>query len=58
MRDVRTGETTQIAADYLVGTDGGASLVRERAGITMSGNPALTYTTNVIFRCVDFPSLA
>ncbi len=23
-------------------------------GITMSGNPALTYTTNVIFRCPDF----
>ena len=23
----------------------------------MSGNPALTYTTNVIFRCPDFPSL-
>src|SRR5436190_810852 len=30
---------------------------RERAGITMSGNPALTYTTNVMFRCADFPSL-
>ena len=57
VRDLRTGESTQIAADYLVGTDGGSSLVRERAGITMSGNPALTYTTNVIFRCVDFPSL-
>ena len=57
VRDLRSGATTQIAADYLVGTDGGASLVRERAGITMSGNPALTYTTNVIFRCADFPSL-
>src|SRR6266545_4382506 len=43
VRDVRTG--------------GGASLVRERAGITMSGNPALTYTTNVMFRCADFSSL-
>jgi 2-polyprenyl-6-methoxyphenol hydroxylase-like FAD-dependent oxidoreductase len=57
VHDLRTGETTQIAADYLIGTDGGASVVRERAGITMSGNPALTYTTNVIFRCADFPSL-
>jgi 2-polyprenyl-6-methoxyphenol hydroxylase-like FAD-dependent oxidoreductase len=57
VRDLRSGATVQIAADYLVGTDGGASLVRERAGITMSGNPALTYTTNVIFRCADFPSL-
>jgi len=57
VRDVRTGATTKISADYLVGTDGGASLVREHAGITMSGNPALTYTSNVMFRCADFPSL-
>jgi 2-polyprenyl-6-methoxyphenol hydroxylase-like FAD-dependent oxidoreductase len=57
VRDTGTGETRQIAADYLVGTDGGASHVRERLGITMSGNPALTYTTNVMFRCADFPSL-
>src|SRR5205823_1023687 len=55
--DGATGETRELAADYLVGTDGGASLVRERAGITMSGNPALTYTTNVMFRCADFPAL-
>jgi len=34
------GATHEIAADYLVGTDGGASLVRERFRITMSGNPA------------------
>src|SRR5207237_6313214 len=40
-----------------IGTDGGSSTVRERLGITMSGNPALTYTTNVIFRCADFVSL-
>ena len=54
VRDVRTGVTRKIFADYLVGTDGGASLVREHAGITMSGNPALTYTTNVMFRCPGF----
>jgi 2-polyprenyl-6-methoxyphenol hydroxylase-like FAD-dependent oxidoreductase len=55
--DGATGKTRELTADYLVGTDGGASLVRERAGITMSGNPALTYTTNVMFRCADFPAL-
>src|SRR5262247_97101 len=55
--DTTTGATREISADYLVGTDGGASLVRERAGITMSGNPALTYTTNVLFRCAGFPAL-
>src|SRR5215468_11406528 len=57
VRDVATGVTRSIAADYLVGTDGGSSTVRERLGVTMSGNPALTYTTNVIFRCPDFSSL-
>ena len=57
VRDPRTGLSETISADYLVGTDGGGSKVREIAGIGMSGNPALTYTTNVIFRCADFPSL-
>src|SRR5262249_40225055 len=57
VRDRRSGETHTLAASYLVGCDGGASLVRESAGITMSGTPALTYTTNVLFRCDDFPSL-
>jgi 2-polyprenyl-6-methoxyphenol hydroxylase-like FAD-dependent oxidoreductase len=57
VRDVLTGATRTIMADYMVGTDGGASMVRERLGIGMSGHPALTYSTNVIFRCKDFPSL-
>ena len=55
---VRTdGRTETIEADYLIGTDGGASSVRETLGIGMSGNPALTYTTNVLFRCSDFDTL-
>jgi 2-polyprenyl-6-methoxyphenol hydroxylase-like FAD-dependent oxidoreductase len=57
LRDTRTGETRSVTADYLIGTDGGASTVRDGAGITMSGNPALTYATNVLFCCADFPSL-
>jgi 2-polyprenyl-6-methoxyphenol hydroxylase-like FAD-dependent oxidoreductase len=57
LRDVRTGETRTLTADYLIGTDGGGSLVRDRAGIAMQGTQALTYTTNVLFRCRDFPSL-
>jgi 2-polyprenyl-6-methoxyphenol hydroxylase-like FAD-dependent oxidoreductase len=57
LRDTRTGTTRTMTADYLVGADGGASTVREGAGIPMSGNPALTYTTNVLFRCADFPAL-
>ncbi len=57
VRDTATGATRTITADYLVGSDGGASTVREGAGLTMSGTAALTYTTNVLFRCADFPSL-
>jgi len=57
VRDNLTGETRELTADYMVGTDGGASLVRETLGIGMSGHPALTYTTNVIFRCPDFDRL-
>jgi 2-polyprenyl-6-methoxyphenol hydroxylase-like FAD-dependent oxidoreductase len=46
-----------IEAQYLVGTDGGASTVREQLGSGMSGTPALTYTTNVMFRCANFSKL-
>ncbi|MBJ3775331.1 FAD-dependent oxidoreductase [Acuticoccus mangrovi] len=51
------GTFKKIAADYLVGTDGAASTVRHKLGIEMHGRPVLTYTTNVIFRCRDLPSL-
>ena len=57
VRDTTTGKTETIEADYMVGTDGGASTVREQLGIGMSGTPALTYTTNVMFRCPDFSEL-
>jgi len=51
VRDLRTGRDETIEADYLVGTDGGASTVRQGLDIPMEGPDALTYTTNVIFRC-------
>jgi 2-polyprenyl-6-methoxyphenol hydroxylase-like FAD-dependent oxidoreductase len=57
LRDTRTEATRVVTADYLIGADGGASMVREGVGIAMGGTPALTYTTNVLFRCADFPSL-
>ena len=47
----------EIQARYLVGCDGGASMVREQLGINMSGSPVLTYTTNVIFRCPGLEKL-
>lgn len=52
-----SGKTETIATQYLIGTDGGSSTVRETLGIAMSGTPALTYTTNVMFRCPNFPDL-
>jgi 2-polyprenyl-6-methoxyphenol hydroxylase-like FAD-dependent oxidoreductase len=57
LRDADTGTAETISADFLIGADGASSTVREIAGIGMSGNPALTYTTNVVFRCEDFPAL-
>lgn len=48
------GGEEDIAARYLVGADGGASLVRQSLGIGMRGNPTLTHTTNVVFRCANF----
>lgn len=57
VRNTLSGEIKVMEADYLVGADGGTSLVRENLGIAMSGNPALTYTTNVIFRCPNFSEL-
>ena len=55
--DEETGAETTMRAAYLVGCDGAGSLVRERLGIGMEGDPALTYTTNVIFRCAGLESL-
>jgi 2-polyprenyl-6-methoxyphenol hydroxylase-like FAD-dependent oxidoreductase len=52
-----SGAREEIAARYIVGCDGARSLVRETLGIRMLGNPVLTYTTNVIFRCPDLLSL-
>src|SRR5690606_8022905 len=37
-----------VECQYLVGSDGGASKVKENLGIKMTGVPALTYTTNAI----------
>jgi 2-polyprenyl-6-methoxyphenol hydroxylase-like FAD-dependent oxidoreductase len=57
LRDLETGQEEKVIANYLVGTDGAASIVREKLGIPMRGEPVLTHTTNVIFRCRDLPSL-
>jgi 2-polyprenyl-6-methoxyphenol hydroxylase-like FAD-dependent oxidoreductase len=53
VRDQRTGEEREFGADFVAGCDGAHSTVRQLLGIGMHGNPALTYTTNIIFRCAD-----
>jgi 2-polyprenyl-6-methoxyphenol hydroxylase-like FAD-dependent oxidoreductase len=57
IEDATTGSRATIRAAYLVGCDGGRSLVREMLGIGMVGTAALTYTTNVIFCCPDLVAL-
>jgi 2-polyprenyl-6-methoxyphenol hydroxylase-like FAD-dependent oxidoreductase len=57
VEDLASGKRETIRALYLAGCDGGASPVREALGIAMHGKPALTYTTNIIFRCPNLVSL-
>ena len=57
VENAETGAREEIMARYIVGCDGARSPVRETLGIRMSGNPVLTYTTNVIFRCPHLLSL-
>jgi 2-polyprenyl-6-methoxyphenol hydroxylase-like FAD-dependent oxidoreductase len=57
LENAETGAREEFKARYIVGCDGARSLVRETLGIRMHGNPVLTYTTNVIFRCPHLLSL-
>ena len=57
IEDLERGEHETLRARFVVGCDGAASGVREAVGISMTGNPALTFTTNIIFHCEGFESL-
>lgn len=57
LKNLRSAADESLRAAYLVGCDGGGSIVRETLGIAMSGSPVLTYTTNVIFRCQGLEKL-
>ena len=57
IEDLDHGGARQIRAQYMVACDGANSRVRRDLGITQTGNPALTYTTNVIFRCDGFEKI-
>jgi 2-polyprenyl-6-methoxyphenol hydroxylase-like FAD-dependent oxidoreductase len=51
VHDHATGRNETIAAGYMIGCDGAGGPIRDKLGIALAGNPVLTYTTNVIFRC-------
>jgi 2-polyprenyl-6-methoxyphenol hydroxylase-like FAD-dependent oxidoreductase len=51
LRSREDGTEYELEATYLIGCDGGDSTVRQMLGIQMSGEGALTYTSNAIFRC-------
>lgn len=57
VRDSESSQPRTIRAQYLVGCDGGASLVRQTLGIQMSGEPTLTFATNAVFRCSRLEAL-
>jgi 2-polyprenyl-6-methoxyphenol hydroxylase-like FAD-dependent oxidoreductase len=57
VENVDGGTREIIRAQYMVGCDGAASSVREGLGVKLQGKPALTYTTNIIFRCPNLVSM-
>ncbi|WP_296560653.1 FAD-dependent monooxygenase [Pigmentiphaga sp.] len=56
IRNIRSDATFRVRCRFLVGCDGGRSLVRQGLGIPMNGM-VLTYTTNIVFRCPEFNRL-
>lgn len=51
LQDLDGDRSYTLKARFVVACDGGNSFVRRSLNIPMHGEPALTYTTNVIFRC-------
>jgi 2-polyprenyl-6-methoxyphenol hydroxylase-like FAD-dependent oxidoreductase len=49
----RNGTTAELTAQYLVGCDGGASLVRRQLGIKLSGEANLLQLRQALYRCDD-----
>ncbi len=49
-RDLDTGETLTIARDYLVGCDGGRSMVRKAIGAKLAGTPVIQSVQSTYIR--------
>ncbi|MGE3245383.1 MAG: FAD-dependent oxidoreductase [Beijerinckiaceae bacterium] len=57
LENLDNGDIKTVSAQYMVACDGANSRVRRELGIAQSGQPALTFTTNVIFRCDGFEKI-
>ena len=53
LRDVATGETQTVEADYLVGCDGASSRVRQGLGIKLQGRGTLGRALGIHFRAPE-----
>ena len=49
IRDLDTGETTEVSADYIVAADGVNSSIREQIGLPMGGDPIDVHMQDVLF---------
>ena len=49
LRDVRTGETTYVTADYLIAADGNRSPARRALGIGVHGHGVLSNNMSILF---------
>jgi 2-polyprenyl-6-methoxyphenol hydroxylase-like FAD-dependent oxidoreductase len=56
-RDLDSGETFAIAGEYLVGCDGGRSLVRRAIGAQLSGTPVIQRVQSTYFRAPKLLSM-
>jgi len=54
LRDVRSGAQQRVRAQYLVGCDGGKSLVRSTLGIPYTGRGAMRRNVSYLFRSREF----
>lgn len=53
IEDLASGRRHHVTADYLVGCDGAASIVRRGLGIQMTGHGTIGYPINMFFRAPD-----
>lgn len=57
VRCIATGETRTVHADYLVGCDGGGSLVRRSLGISLTGDQTVLQAVTAHYRAPELAAL-